>query len=112
MSGEEIKFTRNGDGYEVKFRLNKNVKNKLKKEDRTLLQPLFDAIVNSDGKKQVSKEEMKMLEDLQTIFANTGKNTDGSVIDADDIKLVDEFNKSGKNIKEFIADKIKQINAY
>ncbi len=108
MSGEEIRFTRSGK--EIKFELDKKADNDLEKKDKKALKPLFDAIVNYDGKKQVSKEEMKMLEDLQTIFANTGKTTDGSVIDVDDIKLADEFKKSGKNIKDFIAGKIKQIN--
>ena len=75
MSGEEIRFTRNGK--EISFRVDDDgdskVKNRLKNEDKKALKPLFDAIVNSDGKKQVSNEEMKMLKDLQTIFANETK---------------------------------------
>ncbi len=108
MSGEEIRFTRNSK--DVRFELDKEADNNLKKKDKKALKPLFEAIIKSDGSRKVSKEEMKMLRDLQTIFANTGSNTDGSVIDADDIKLAEEFQKSGKDIKTFIDEKITKIN--
>ncbi len=107
---DEIRFT-GAKGKEIKFEVDKKVKNKLDKNDKKAFKPLFDAIENFDGKKGISAEEFKMLKDLQTIFAKTGVNqgTTGYILDADDAKIASEFTKSGKNIKDFIADKLAEI---
>lgn len=108
---DEIRFT-GKKGKEVKFEVGEKVKNKLKKADKKAFKPLFDAIEKFDGKKGISEAEFQMLKDLQTIFANTGANqgTTGYILDADDAKIATEFANSGKNIKDFIAGKLAEIN--
>lgn len=108
---DEIRFT-GKKGKEVKFEVGEKVKNKLKKADKKAFKPLFDAIEKFDGKKGISEAEFQMLKDLQTIFANTGANqgTTGYILDAEDAKIATEFANSGKNIKDFIAGKLAEIN--
>lgn len=113
MSGEEIRFTRNGK--EVRFEVGEKVENKLNKKDgKKIFQNLFEAIANSDGNKELSADEMKMVKDLQTIFAKTGedrKSNGAQVLDADDMKLAEEFKSSNMGIKDFIAKKLQEVTA-
>ena len=108
MSGEEIRFTRNGK--EVRFEVGEKVENKLNKKDgKKIFQNLFEAIANSDGNKELSADEMKMVKDLQTIFEKTGYNyTSGGAIslDDEDLKIAKEFDPTKMNIKDFINQKL------
>ena len=110
MSGEEIRFTRNGE--EVKFVVDEKVDNDLKRKDKKIFKNIFEAIANSDGNKELSADEMKMVKDLQTIFEKTGYNhkSGGAIsLDDEDLKIAKEFAKSNMGIKDFIAKKLQEL---
>lgn len=111
MSGEEIRFSHGGG--EVKFVKGKKVKNEIKNNEvRKAFDKLFNAIANSDGNKELSDVEMKMVKDLKTIFSLSGENVekDGALIlDNIDKEIAEEFANSGKKISEFIEGKLRDI---
>lgn len=107
MSGEEIRFIRNGE--EVKFVVDEKVDNDLKRKDKKIFKNIFEAIANSDGDKRLSAEEMEMVKQLKTIFEKTGDNhkSGGAIsLDNEDLKIAQEFDPTKMNIKDFINQKL------
>ncbi len=82
-----------------------------KKKELEQLQPLFDAILKADKsstknkKKLDSDTEKDLMNKLHTLLMADGK------VDATELKLGDEFVKSGKSVAEFINEKIAKANS-
>ncbi len=82
-----------------------------KKKELEQLQPLFDAILKADKsstknkKKLDSDTEKDLMNKLHTLLMADGK------VDATELKLGDEFVKSGKSVADFINEKIAKANS-
>lgn len=82
-----------------------------KKKELEQLKPLFDAILKADTsstknkKKLDSDTEKDLMNKLHTLLMADG------IVDADELKLGDEFVKSGKSVADFINEKIAKANS-
>lgn len=83
----------------------------LNKDKFKELKPLFEAIVNKDGDKKISKDEYHLIQQLQTIFSNQGENqgVSGKILDDADFEWAKTF-KKGQDVEKFLKEKFKALN--
>ena len=99
MSGEEIRFTRNGQEYVFKEGKKKKLEGNgilgIKGNEMKDLKPIFNEIMGLEGKKNKldSDKEISLLKKLHQLIASDGDISD------EELKLGAEFEASGLSIE-------------